>query len=122
MVGFLNTLCGPNASNLKVKDMSRYAFDPTQLVLQISSVLVQAWEHDGAKGKEEGFAECLAMHPDLSMATMKKCVSVLRNSSIGEVMLAKFLQLLDKVSARVLMRVPKRVLESCPEESAREVS
>ena len=102
LLGFLNTLCGPNASNLKVKDMDRYAFDPTRLVLQISSVLVQAWGHDctqRGEGEGEGrsFVECLAAHPDLSMATMNKCVSVLRNSTIGETTLVKFVQLLEKV-------------------------
>ena len=97
MLGFLNTLCGPNASNLKVRDMSKYAFDPTHLVQQISSILVRAWTHDCAGDGGEGFAECLAAHPDLSMTTMNKCVSVLRNSSIGEGSIVKFVQLLEKV-------------------------
>lgn len=105
MLGFLNTLCGPNASNLKVKDMDKYTFDPTRLVLQISSILVRVWIQDAAHNADsvasQGFVGCLATHPDFSEATMTKCATVLRMSSMGKAELTKFANLLEKVPFNV---------------------
>ena len=104
MLGFLNTLCGPGASNLKVKDMDKYSFDPTRLVLWICSILLRTWLQDHAHGgagagvtEDGGLVECLATHPDLSQATMSKCASVLQMSGMSESDLLSFSQLLDKV-------------------------
>lgn len=106
MLGFLNTLCGPNASNLKVKDMEKYLFDPTHLVVQISSILVRVWVQDdrtcSAEEGGEGFLTCLAAHPDLSLATMAKCGHVLQMSSTGEArVLAGFTALTEKLQTVV---------------------
>lgn len=104
MVGFLNTLCGPNSSNLKVKDRERYSFDPTQLVLWICSILLRAWTQDSAHGvsaeagKGEGFVECLATHPDYSQATMTKCLSVLQKGAMSEAEVGRFSGMLEQVS------------------------
>lgn len=101
MLGFLNTLCGPNASNLKVKDREKYSFDPIQLVLWICSILVRTWvqgcAHGDTGGDGEGFVECLATHPDFIHATMTKCASVLQKSVMAETDLVGFSKLLEKV-------------------------
>lgn len=117
MLGFLNSLCGPGASNLKVKDMDKYAFNPTQLVLQISSILVRAWAQDsshssggggggtkeGAEGRA-GFVTCLVAHPDLSMSTMNKCLSVLRMSLMSESEITAFSTFIEKIQAEVSLQ------------------
>ena len=46
MLGFLDTLCGSRASELKVKDMEKYAFDPRRLLVQITSILLRVWQQD----------------------------------------------------------------------------
>lgn len=97
MLGFLNTLCGPSASNLKVKDMEKYSFDPSRLVVQISSILVRVWQQDRTPTEGEGFVSCLATHPDLSLATLSKCASVIQKSSLGEADVIGFNALLEKV-------------------------
>ena len=75
MVGFLDALCGPSASQLKVKDMDKYAFDPKRLLVQITTIVLRVWKQDksGSTGGEESFTVSLATHPDYSQATMTKC-------------------------------------------------
>ena len=99
MLGFLNTLCGPNASNLKVQDMDKYSFDPTHLVLQISAILVRAWDQDHTHPEpSDGVVTCLSAHPDYSQVSMKKCTSVLQMSTVGtESIHQKFTKLIEKV-------------------------
>ena len=49
MVGFLDALCGPSASQLKVKDMDKYAFDPKRLLVQITTIVLRVWKQDRPK-------------------------------------------------------------------------
>ena len=81
MLGFLDVLCGPRASELKVKDMEKYSFYPRKLVSQITSIIVRVWHQDSASKPEEGFVFSLATHPDFSHGTMAKCGSVLQQTS-----------------------------------------
>ena len=83
-LGFLDTLCGPRASELKVKDMDKYAFHPRQLVAHISSVLLHVWRQDKQAGPPapDSFTLSMAMHPDLSLPTLGKCVSVLQKQQL----------------------------------------
>ena len=94
MVGFLDALCGPSASQLKVKDMDKYAFDPKRLLVQITTIVLRVWKQDRPKvaaaasqaghTKEESFTVSLANHPDYSQATMTKCSSVLQKQMLGD--------------------------------------
>ena len=106
MVGFLDALCGPSASQLKVKDMDKYAFDPKRLLVQITTIVLRVWKQDqqptleaapsspsstgGGSGSGRGlggadsFTVSLAMHPDYSPATMTKCGSVLQKQMLGD--------------------------------------
>jgi len=82
MLGFLDTLCGSRASELKVKDMEKYAFDPRRLLYQISMVLLRVWQQDRGKREKDGFLVALATHPDFSQATLGKCASVLQKQKL----------------------------------------
>jgi hypothetical protein len=106
MVGFLDALCGPSASQLKVKDMDKYAFDPKRLLVQITTIVLRVWKQDqrpttppsppspssggGGSGSGRGmggadsFTVSLATHPDYSPATMTKCGSVLQKQMLGD--------------------------------------
>lgn len=107
MVGFLDALCGPSASQLKVKDMDKYAFDPKRLLVQITTIVLRVWKQDqqptletapssspsstgGGSGSGHGlggadsFTVSLASHPDYSAATMTKCGSVLQKQMLGD--------------------------------------
>lgn len=107
MVGFLDALCGPSASQLKVKDMDKYAFDPKRLLVQITTIVLRVWKQDqqptpeaapssspsstsGVSGSGRGlggadsFTVSLASHPDYSAATMTKCGSVLQKQMLGD--------------------------------------
>ena len=112
MVGFLDALCGPSASQLKVKDMDKYAFDPKRLLVQITTIVLRVWKQDqqpstppsppspssggggggggGGSGSGRGlsgadsFTVSLATHPDYSAATMTKCGSVLQKQMLGD--------------------------------------
>ena len=46
MVGFLDALCGPSASQLRVKDMDKYAFDPKRLLVHITTIVLRVWKQD----------------------------------------------------------------------------
>lgn len=82
MIGFLETLCGPRASELKVKDMEKYAFDPRRLLVQITTVLVRVWQQDRGNREREGFIVSLALHPDFSQETMGRCATVLQKQKL----------------------------------------
>lgn len=109
MVGFLDVLCGPSASQLKVKDMDKYAFDPKRLLVQITTIVLRVWKQDkqptletapppsppssrsgGGSGSGRGlggadsFTVSMATHPDYSAATMIKCGSVLQKQMLGD--------------------------------------
>ena len=102
MVGFLDALCGPSASQLKVKDMDKYAFDPKRLLVQITTIVLRVWKQDQQQqptpasprsggsgsghglGRGDSFTVSLATHPDYSPATMTKCGSVLQKQMLGD--------------------------------------
>ena len=97
MVGFLDALCGPSASQLKVKDMDKYAFDPKRLLVQITTIVLRVWKQDqpaagsggvsvggAAAAGKESFTVSMATHPDYSQATMTKCGSVLQKQMLGD--------------------------------------
>ena len=82
MVGFLDTLCGPRASELKVKDMDKYSFDPRRLLILITNIMMRVWRQEGGRRDEEGFMVSLATHPDFSQAAMNKCAAVLQKQQL----------------------------------------
>ena len=102
MVGFLDALCGPSASQLKVKDMDKYAFDPKRLLVQITTIVLRVWKQDKQPtleaappptsssgsghglGGADSFTVSMATHPDYSAATMIKCGSVLQKQMLGD--------------------------------------
>lgn len=77
MLGFLETLCGPKAVELKVKDMDKYSFDPKKLVMQIASILVRVWRLEKGQGLASTFLSAIVNFPEYSSPTMNKCVSIL---------------------------------------------
>ncbi len=82
MLGFLDTLCGPRAAELKVKDMNKYAFDPRRLLTMIMTIMLQVWRQERGTREKEGFAVSLALHPDFSEAVMTKCSTVLHRQQL----------------------------------------
>ena len=105
MVGFLDALCGPSASQLKVKDMDKYAFDPKRLLVQITTIVLRVWKQDksGSTGGEESFTVSLATHPDYSQATMTKCGSVLQKQMLGDPgFLGDFTNFIKQVCPRIM--------------------
>ena len=128
MVGFLDALCGPSASQLKVKDMDKYAFDPKRLLVQITTIVLRVWKQDqpttegttppsspmsssgggGGSGIGRGlggadsFTVSLATHPDYSPSTMTKCGSVLQKQMLGDpAFLSDFNNFVKQVHVRV---------------------
>ena len=99
LLGFLNTLCGPKASNLKVKDMDKYAFNPSNIVVQIVSIMVRVWIQNQKSTDGESFATSLASHPDFSQTTMTKCSSVLQKTvMMDSELLGNFASFLEQVN------------------------
>ena len=127
MLGFLDALCGPSASQLKVKDMDKYAFDPKRLLVQITTIVLRVWKQDrprvsngggsppsppsppagggggvAAMGKDS-FTVSLATHPDYSQTTMTKCASVLQKQMLGDpTFLAEFTEFIKQVKLKFL--------------------
>ena len=107
MLGFLDTLCGRKASELKVKDMEKYAFDPKRLLVQISMVLLRVWQQDQGNRDAQGFLVSLAAHPDFSSATMSKCGSVLqRQQLVDPEMLSNYTCFMQEVGDLLLLLPP----------------
>ena len=84
MLGFLETLCGPKAVELKVKDMDKYSFDPKKLVMQIASILVRVWRLEKAQHLPNTFLSAIVNFPEYSSPTMGKCVSILHKQNVGD--------------------------------------
>ena len=115
MVGFLDTLCGPSASQLKVKDMDKYAFDPKRLLVQITTIVLRVWKQDRSSvaasqaghSKVDSFTVSLANHPDYSQATMTKCSSVLQKQMLGDPkFLSDFTEFVKQVLKSMLKFIP----------------
>ena len=106
MLGFLDALCGPKASELKVKDMEKYAFDPRRLLVQIASIMIRVWKQDKTSTAEssETFLMSLATHPDFENQTMSKCGSVLQKQVLsGSDVLGDYTSLMQQVCRDVAM-------------------
>ena len=85
MTGFLQTLCGPTASELNVKDKDKYNFDPKKLLAQIASIILRSWTQEckqavGVSG--EGFLMSFGTHPEFSQGVIERWASVLRKHSL----------------------------------------
>ena len=120
MVGFLDALCGPSASQLKVKDMDKYAFDPKRLLVQITTIVLRVWKQNhprvsngggsplstpspaggGTTMGKDSFTMSLSNHPDYSQTTMTKCASVLQKQMLGDpALLADFTDFIKQVKS-----------------------
>ena len=97
LLGFLNVLCGSKASNLKVKDREKYAFDPVKLVTTISTILIRVWNQNVKNSEEDSFVSCMATHPDFNEGTMNKCLSVLKKNTTDALLCHKFEGFLEQV-------------------------
>jgi len=97
--GFLDLLCGPKASELKVKDMDKYSFQPYTLLTQLVNILLMICRQETQPRAPDGFVSKLALFPDYSRATMDKVVSVIqRRGSLSDDVLTKLISLIEEVS------------------------
>lgn len=84
MLGFLDTLCGPKASELNVKDKDKYNFDPKKLLAQIASIILRVWTQECKKtpGGTEGFLISFGTHPEFSQAVVERWTNVLQRHNL----------------------------------------
>ena len=86
MVGFLNTLCGPKAADLNVKDKDKYNFDPKKLLAQIASIILRVYTQEckkspgGPPGEE--FLISFGTHPEYSQGVIEKWANVLKRHNL----------------------------------------
>ena len=120
MIGFLDALCGPSASQLKVKDKDKYAFDPKRLLVQTTTIVLRVWKQDhprvtngggsplstspaggGTTTGKDSFTVSLSNHPDYSQTTMTKCASVLQKQMLGDpTLMADFTDFIKQVNIK----------------------
>ena len=97
--GFLNHLCGPKASELKVKDMDKYSFQPYMLLTQLVNILLMICRQEAQPRTQDGFVSSLALFPDYSRATMDKVVSVIhRRGALSDDVLVQLKSLIEEVT------------------------
>lgn len=77
--GFLDSLCGAKAKLLKVKDMSKYEFNPIELLSDIIGILLRITEEDTSR--VDGFLVSMVKDPDFEVANMEKAESVIFSKS-----------------------------------------
>lgn len=84
MTGFLDTLCGPKASELNVKDKEKYNFDPKKLLTQIASIILRVWTQEckNSTGGTEGFLISFATHPEFSQAVVDRWCGVVQKHNL----------------------------------------
>ena len=84
MLGFLETLCGPGASDLNVKDKDKYKFDPKKLLSQIASIVHRVWSQEckHSSGTSEGFLVSFGTHPEYSQGVVERWTNVLQRHSL----------------------------------------
>ena len=98
--GFLNLLCGPKASELKVKDMDKYSFQPYALLTQLVNILLMICRQEPQPRARDGFVSSLALHPDYDRVTMDKVVSVIqRKGSLSDDVVTQLTSLIEEVGA-----------------------
>ena len=96
--GFLNLLCGPRASELKVKDMDKYSFQPYTLLTQLVNILLMICRQEAQPRAHDGFVSSLALFPDYSRATMDKVASVIqRRGSLSDDVVTQLISLIEEV-------------------------
>ena len=96
--GFLNHLCGPKASELKVKDMDKYSFQPYSLLTQLINILLMICRQEAQPRARDGFVSSLALFPDYSRMTMDKVASVIqRRGSLSDNVLTQLVSLIEEV-------------------------
>lgn len=97
--GFLNLLCGPKASELKVKDMNKYSFEPYTLLTQLVNILLMICSQEAQPRARNGFVSSLALFPDYSRTTMEKVASVIqRRGSLSDDVLTQLKSLIEEVT------------------------
>jgi ubiquitin-protein ligase len=103
ITNFLDALCGSRSIDLKVKDMSKYNFDPKKLLLTITTVMLRLAKQSPAEApyvspSYQDFVQAMADHPDYSHSTMNKASSILRRLGSDE-HYAEFIKLVDRVNS-----------------------
>ncbi|XP_078607185.1 uncharacterized protein LOC144879516 isoform X2 [Branchiostoma floridae x Branchiostoma japonicum] len=97
VIGFIGALCGPKASELKVKDMEKYNFNPRQLLLQIVRVILRIGREEALD--KDGFIVSMSTDTDYSPKYMEKAYSVLvRDSVIDPTEMQQFQKMLEEMS------------------------
>lgn len=82
MLGFLNSLCGPRATELKVKDKEAYAFNPRKLIDTITTIVLRIWKQESSMATNS-FTRSMALHSEYSAATMSHVGSLLSRDNPG---------------------------------------
>ncbi|XP_019628918.1 PREDICTED: uncharacterized protein LOC109473492 [Branchiostoma belcheri] len=97
VIGFIGALCGPKASELKVKDMEKYNFNPRQLLLQIVRVILRIGREEALD--KDGFIVSMSTDTDYSPKYMEKACSVLaRDSVIDPKEIQQFQKMLEEMN------------------------
>ena len=100
--GFLNLLCGPKSSELKIKDMDKYSFQPYTLLTQLVNILLMICRQEAQPRTQDGFVSSLALFPDYSRATMDKVTSVIhRRGSLSDDVLVQLKSLIEEVTQKL---------------------
>jgi hypothetical protein len=77
MCEFLESLCGPEASQLKVQNMDSYKFNPQEMLTNLCTVLLRIWQVEKGGQLVGGFLYCMASYPDYSHKAVSKAVQVI---------------------------------------------
>ncbi|XP_066289548.1 uncharacterized protein [Branchiostoma lanceolatum] len=97
VIGFIGALCGPKASELKVKDMEKYNFNPRQLLLRIVRVILRIGREEALD--KDGFIVSMSTDTDYSPKYMEKACSVLaRDSVIDPTEIQQFQKMLEEMN------------------------
>ena len=92
MLGFLNSLCGPRAAELKVKDRETYNFNPRKLIETITTIVIRIWKQESNMATSD-FTTSMALHPEYSATTMYHVESLLaRDNQAGAQAFALFMK------------------------------
>ncbi|KAL8576659.1 hypothetical protein ACOMHN_025134 [Nucella lapillus] len=103
--GFLDSLCGAKAKDLKVKDMAKYNFNPVELLLDIVNILLRITMEDVSR--TDGYLVSMVKDPDFELTNLEKAQSVLVGKGYtSEDTTAKVTQLMEQVQ--------KLAAEHCP--------
>ena len=82
MCEFLESLCGPEASQLKVQDMDKYKFKPQEMLTNLCTILLRIWEVERMGDLLGGFLYCMASYPDYSHKAVSKAVYIISSHQL----------------------------------------